>query len=220
MTDPSYTSPQWDRSALLLIDVQNDFIEPDGALPVAGTRELLPAMASVVAAFRSAGRPIVHIVRLYQPHSSDTDLPRRAAVQDGAQIVAPGTRGSQIAPSLLAGKLDLQPDHLLSGRAQVIGPDEIVVYKPRWSAFHRTNLDAWLRERDASTVVVAGCNLPNCPRATLFDASNRDYRTVLVTDATSQGTPERLADLRLIGTHLVTTQHVMNALRARPRGAR
>lgn len=50
-----------------------------------------------------------------------------------------------------------------------------------------------------TTVVVAGCNLPNCPRATLFDASERDFRTVLVTDAVSGVTVERLADLERIG---------------------
>lgn len=51
-------------------------------------------------------------------------------------------------------------------------------------------------------MVVAGCNLPNCPRATLFDASERDYRAVVVEDATSQVTPERLHDLRLIGVNI------------------
>jgi nicotinamidase-related amidase len=57
------------------------------------------------------------------------------------------------------------------------------------------HLDQHLRDRDVTTVVVAGCNLPNCPRATLFDASQRDYRTALVQDATSQVTDERLQDL-------------------------
>jgi nicotinamidase-related amidase len=73
------------------------------------------------------------------------------------------------------------------------------MFKPRWSAFYRTGLDQHLRDRDVTTVVVAGCNLPNCPRATLFDASERDYRAVLVQDATSQVTDERLQDLALIG---------------------
>ena len=84
----------------------------------------------------------------------------------------------------------------------------MILYKPRWSAFHRTRLDDHLRDLDVTTVVVAGCNLPNCPRATLFDASERDYRTVLVTDATSQTTTERLDDLALIGVILAEVDEV------------
>jgi len=46
--------------------------------------------------------------------------------------------------------------------------------------------------------VVAGCDLPNCPRATLFEAGMRDLRTVLVTDAVSRTSDERIADLAAI----------------------
>ena len=69
-----------------------------------------------------------------------------------------------------------------------------------------------LRTARVDTVVVAGCNLPNCPRATLFDASERDYRTVLVADATSQVTAGRLADLELIGTRLRSVDDVVRGL--------
>lgn len=49
---------------------------------------------------------------------------------------------------------------LLAGRLQVVGEREAVVFKPRWSAFHRMALDDWLVELGCDTVVVAGCNLP------------------------------------------------------------
>lgn len=86
------------------------------------------------------------------------------------------------------------------------------MFKPRWSAFYRTELEQHLRERDVSTVVVAGCNLPNCPRATLFDVSERDYRAVLVEDATSQVTPERVHDLTLIGVNIADVTSVEQEL--------
>lgn len=62
-------------------------------------------------------------------------------------------------------------------------------------------------------MVVQGCNLPNCPRATLFDASSLDYRTVLVSDATSQVTDDRLHDLTLIGTHIMTADEVVRGMK-------
>jgi nicotinamidase-related amidase len=192
-----FVAPEWERSALLLIDVQSDFV--DGAWAVSGTAEKLVGMAQLAAAFRAAGRPIVHIVRFYVPGNDDVDLPRRAQILAGQQMAAPGTDGSQIPTVLLPRKVLLEPDLLRAGHFQRIGPQEQIVFKPRWSAFYRTRLDEHLRDHDVNTVVVAGCNLPNCPRATLFDASERDYRAVLVQDATSQVTEERLEDLALIG---------------------
>lgn len=199
-----YTAPDLARSALVLIDVQNDFIS--GAAPVHGTAEVLPTMARLLRAFRSARRPIVHVIRMYVPGGSDADPPRRAAVEAGQQIAAPHTDGAAIPHFLLSHPLDY--DSLLAGGIQHADPNEVVMFKPRWSAFYRTSLDEHLRDLAVNTVVVAGCNLPNCPRATLFDASERDYRAALVTDATSQVTPERVADLALIGVATLTTSDV------------
>jgi nicotinamidase-related amidase len=209
MTD--HLSPHWDRAALLVIDVQHDFLD-GGAATVPGTSAVLPALESLVAAFRRIGRPIVHVIRLYEPGGSDVDLPRRAAVEAGARLVAPGTPGAAIPSGLLPGPVSLDEATLLSGRPQDVGPREVVFFKPRWSAFHRTSLEVWLRSAGCDTVVVAGCNLPNCPRATLFDASERDLRTVLAEDAVSQVTEERLADLRLIGVGTYRVDQIARAL--------
>jgi nicotinamidase-related amidase len=75
---------------------------------------------------------------------------------------------------------------LLSGDFQEIGPLEWVMYKPRWGAFFATGLEAHLRSHGVTTVVVSGCNYPNCPRATLYEASERDFRSVLISDAVSR----------------------------------
>lgn len=209
-----YTAPHFARSALLIIDVQNDFI--DGAMPVAGTQRLLARLAELAGGFRAAGRPIAHVIRLYQPGSSDVDAIRRASIEAGAGVVAPGSPGADIPAILLPGHrgITLDPDRLLCGQPQQLSAREAVVYKPRWSAFYRTGLETWLHSHEVDTVVVAGCSLPNCPRATLFDASERDLRAVLVTDTVSQSTPERLADFRLIGVNLLTAEQVVAALMA------
>ncbi|MFM9378463.1 cysteine hydrolase family protein [Gordonia sp. VNK21] len=200
---PDYLSPDYTRSALLMIDVQNDFVFGDGAIP--GTEERLPAMAALLSEFRDTDLPIVHVVRAYKPGESDVDLVRRAAIEAGAQMVAPDSPGADIPEALLPNAVTLDWPLLRSGEAQHLTQNEVVLYKPRWSAFYRTKLDDLLHYWEVNTVVVAGCNLPNCPRATLFDASERDYRAVLVTDATSQVTPERLSDLELIGVNISAT---------------
>jgi nicotinamidase-related amidase len=203
-----YVRPRWDTSALVVIDFQQDFLD-GGTAAVPGTTAVVPAVSSLAEAFRNAGRPIVHVIRLYPPGSSDIDPPRRDSIETGAKVVAPGTGGSHIAEGVVPPGFRLDPTLLLAGKAQDVGPNEVVIFKPRWSAFHRTELASLLRTWGCDTVVVAGCNLPNCPRATLFDASERDFRAALVHDAVSQTSPERLADLERIGVTLHSTTDVL-----------
>ena len=196
----------------MVIDFQRDFLD-GGASPIPGTSDVAPNVAALAEAFRAAGRPIAHVVRLYEPGGSDVDLLRRQAVEEGARIVAPGSDGSEVAEGVVPVGTRLDPAVLLSGTAQAVGAREVVFFKPRWSAFHRTGLEEWLRQEGCDTVVVAGCNLPNCPRATLFDASERDFRAALAVDAVSQTTEERLADMGRIGVGLHTTAEVIGFLR-------
>jgi nicotinamidase-related amidase len=201
------TAPQFESSALLVIDVQADFLD-GGACTIAGTSERLPRMVELVMAYRSAALPIVHAVRLYD--GDDVDLVRRAAVRAGMQMVRPGSPGAQIAPQLGPNPdLTLDSGALLAGKLQKVSENEVVMWKPRWSAFYRTPLDDHLRRLGVDTVVLTGCNFPNCPRATLFDASERDYRVVVVEDATSRVTPERLADAVALGVHALPTGTVV-----------
>ncbi|GAA1281537.1 hypothetical isochorismatase hydrolase [Planotetraspora silvatica] len=213
MIDPHLT-PNWASSALLTIDVQRDFLSgaPHG---VPGTTELLPAMADLAAAFRRAGRPIVHIVRLYRPDGHDADLVRRSLLASGARIVLPGSAGSALAEPLLPpGAPPLDADLLLSGRPQHLGPQEYALFKPRWGAFHRTPLDEILRGWDVDTLVIAGCNFPNCPRATLIEASERDYRLVLAENAVSRLTSSGCDEIKGLGVTLAATDAIAAALDA------
>jgi nicotinamidase-related amidase len=201
----------FDRAALLVVDMQFDFI--DGAMTVPGTAWVVPAVAEVAGAFRRAGQPVVHVIRYYPPGGSDVDSVRRSVIESGARIAAPGTPGSLIPGELTGGGVvDLDHVGLLRGEMQDLGAGQVVLYKPRWSAFHRTRLHQWLTAAGVDSVVVAGCNLANCPRATLFDASAYDYRTGIVVDAVSGTTGERLDDLTLIGVNLLTTGQVVAAL--------
>ena len=211
MTDP-YLAPDLRSAALLTIDVQQDTLDGQ-PFEIPGTSAALPQVRRLAEAFRRAGRPIVHVVRLYLPDGSNVDLCRRRAVAEGARLVLAGSPGAELAPGILpdpAPRLD--PDLLLGGGIQRAGPGEVIIYKPRWGAFYRTPLEAHLRTLGVSTLVVAGCNFPNCPRASLYEASERDFRLVLVEDAIS-GLYERGRDEVLrIGVVPMTTDRLVAAL--------
>jgi nicotinamidase-related amidase len=189
-----YTRPNPDRAALLTIDVQNDFTRPDAPATIEGTMAALPQMERLVDAFRYTDAPIVHVLRLYRADGSNVDACRRGVIEDGTRIVQPGTNGAELVEELKPGpEVNADPYRLLDGAFQSVGEREWFVYKPRWSAFFRTGLDQFLEERDVDTIVVCGCNFPNCPRTTVYGASARDYRIVFVPEATS-GTYERGLD--------------------------
>ncbi|MCI2420605.1 cysteine hydrolase [Saccharopolyspora sp. K220] len=207
-----HTRPEFDRSALLTIDMQRDFLSesPHG---IPGTTKVLPAVRRLVRAFRDAGSPIVHVVRLYLPDASNVDVCRRSLVAAGAEIVRPHSTGSLLADGLAPeGAPPLAADALLAGTVQAIGPHEHVLYKPRWGAFYRTQLEQHLLARGVTTLVVTGANYPNCPRAAIIGASERDFRVVAVDDALSQWTDNATAELAGIGVVPLSTVDVIASL--------
>jgi nicotinamidase-related amidase len=213
--DP-HLAPRWTTSALITIDVQRDFLS-DGPYAIPGTTEVLPALAELTAAFRTAGRPIVHIVRLYPAVGGDVDRVRRTLIEGGAEFVRPGSPGRLIAPELLpAGAPELDDDLLLKGEPQPLGPAEFAVYKPRWGTFYRTPLAELLGALGVDTVVFGGCNLPNCPRASIIEAHERDFRVVLATDATSQAGDQGLREIAGIGTVLMSASEIGDAVLSPP----
>lgn len=211
MSDP-YTSPDFASVALISIDTQRDVLD-GGPLEIAGTSAALDAMHALVEAFRGAGRPIVHIVRLYRRDGANVDLCRRRGVEEGAPVLAPGAPGSQLAPPLLpAPDLSLDDELLLAGGVQALGPEESVVYKPRWGAFYETPLEEHLRERGVTTLVFCGCNFPNCPRTSIYEASERDFRVVLARDAVSGLYERGEKELAGIGVHLADATELVEWL--------
>lgn len=180
-----FTRPQFEKAALVTIDAQADVLDGQ-PLEVAGSSAALPAIRDVAEAFRAAGRPIVHVVRLYRPDGSNVDACRRAAVMAGWQALAPGRPGTELAPGLQAEDgAALDCELLLDGGIQHVSELEAVIYKPRWGAFFQTPLHGHLQQLGVSTLVFCGFNFPNCPRTSIYEASERDYRIVLVSDAVS-----------------------------------
>ncbi|MGC2385745.1 MAG: isochorismatase family cysteine hydrolase, partial [Nitrososphaeraceae archaeon] len=185
MNDDHYTRPDRKHSALIIIDVQRDFTLKDSAAEIPGTFHATQYIKPLVQVYRKLRHPVIHVVRLYCADGSNVDLCRKKDIENGKQIVMPGNDGAELMDELKpSSSIRLKSDLLLSGSLQQIGPMEWIMYKPRWGAFYNTLLEKHLRDLGVNTVVVCGCNFPNCPRTTIYEASERDFRAVLVKDST------------------------------------
>jgi nicotinamidase-related amidase len=211
--DP-YTSPDFSSAALITIDTQRDVLD-GGALEIPGTSAVLPQMSVLLSCFRGLRAPIVHIVRLYRPDGSNADLCRRGMLERGAPILHPGVEGTQLAEELLPeARVRLDDELLLTGGVQALGSREVVIYKPRWGAFYCTPLEEHLREREVNTLVFCGCNFPNCPRTSIYEASERDYRVVVASDAVSGLYERGERELEKIGVRLMSSDELVESMRA------
>jgi nicotinamidase-related amidase len=218
--DMTYTTPNLQKSALITIDTQCDVAIPGAAYEIPGTMDVTPKMTSLLMTYRQIDLPIIHIVRLYRADGSNVDICRRRLIEEGESILAPNSDGAELVATLKPNrKVRLDARLLLRGEIQAWSKREVVIYKPRWSAFYQTPLDRYLRSFDIDTLVICGCNFPNCPRATIYEASARDYRLVVVADAVSGIYTRAKKELRNIGVKVWTTDKVVKKLESNCRSA-
>lgn len=182
--------------ALLIIDMQNDFVLPGGPVHVAGAASTIPAIKSMLEAFRTNEHPVFHITREYRPDGSDVEKLRQKDFLKHQAFVLPGTKGSEIVDQL----------------API--PGDYRVIKNRFSGFMFTELDLMLRRLNISHLVVTGTQLPNCVRATVFDALCLDYDVTLITDGCSAQTSEiaraNITDMANVGVRCVGSEQFIN----------
>jgi len=210
-----FTAPEWSISALITIDTQRDTLDGQ-PFDIPGTSTILPRMTALLQAYRNAKKPIIHMVRIYKSDGANVDLCRKELVKQGAALVLAGSSGSQLAPDLLPRVgMELDTDLLLSGGIQTLESREVVIYKPRWGAFYNTLLEQHLRAEGISTLVFSGCNFPNCPRTSIYEASERDFRLVLVEDAISGLYDQGGREMPNIGVELLSTSEVIDAVKGR-----
>jgi len=201
-----YTYPQKLSSALITIDVQNDFTLINAPAKIRGTYKKVPQILQLLNTFRTVKCPIIHVIRLYLPDGSNVDACRKEMIENNIEIVAPGTTGAELLDELKPNKsIRLATERLLQGEFQLLGNQEWAMYKPRWDAFYQTSLESHIHTLGVDTLVFCGCNFPNCPRASIYGASMRDFRIVLVTDAVSGIYEKGLEELQNIHVSLMTT---------------
>ncbi|XP_057735329.1 probable inactive nicotinamidase At3g16190 isoform X2 [Arachis stenosperma] len=164
----------WNRTALLVIDMQRDFIENEGPMLVKGGKEIVPNVIKAVQVARQRGILIVWVVREHDPLGRDVELFRRHLYSTGE--VGPTSKGSPGA-------------ELVDGL--VIREGDYKLVKTRFSAFFATHLHSVLQGAGINNLVITGVQTPNCIRQTVYDAVALDYQPVtVIVDATAAATPD------------------------------
>ncbi|UNK16199.1 cysteine hydrolase [Paenibacillus sp. N3/727] len=205
-----YTKPNFYKCAVITIDTQNDFSLPGAIAEIQGTNEVLPQMKVILEASRRKQIPIIHVIRLYKEDGSNVDMCRREMVESGAEIVRPCSTGADLVGSIKPTHAkNLNCEELLKGTIQLIANSEWAIYKPRWGAFYQTNLEKFLREKEIDTLIFIGCNFPNCPRTSIYQASERDFKVVMVEDAISGIYRKGIDEVMNIGVNIYTTDQLI-----------
>jgi len=88
----AYTTANFENSALIIIDVQNDFTLDGAPVQIPGTTEVIPNIVRLLKTYRQFALPIIHIMRIYFPDGSNADFCRKALFEQGASIVLPNSR--------------------------------------------------------------------------------------------------------------------------------
>ncbi|MFB7812589.1 cysteine hydrolase family protein [Paenibacillus chitinolyticus] len=208
-----YIQPNLVTAALLTIDTQNDFSLPGAPAEIPGTSEVLPVMGRLLEQCRAHGIPVIHVIRIYERDGSNADLCRKAMIKAGAAIAAPGTWGADLADAIKPPHAEeLRFEALLGGEIQAIGEREWVIYKSRWGAFYNTQLEDFLKERGIDTLIFTGCNFPNCPRTSMYEASERDFKVIMVEDAISGVYEKGKEEIRNIGISIYDSASLIRDL--------
>ena len=185
------------KPALLIIDMQNDFVREGKPLKVAGAPAVIPKIQIVLGEFRKRSLPVIHVLRVHRADGSDVEIIRKERFRTQPFAVA-GTAGAAVID-------ELEPRN-----------GEIVLEKTRMSAFIGTELDLVLRTLGVSTLFVCGIQTPNCIRTTVFDGIAYNYPVVLIDDATGAASEEvhraNIRDMQNIGVRIVKAAEIPGIL--------
>ncbi|UOM33133.1 cysteine hydrolase family protein [Acuticoccus sp. I52.16.1] len=186
VAEPSPLAFDTPRSALVVIDMQRDFLEPGGFGETLGNDVSLLAAAvgpcrTALTAARAAGMLVIHTREGHRPDLSDAPP---AKVERGAPSKRIGDSGP-MGRILIRG----EPGHDIVD-ALAPAPGEVVLDKPGKGAFHQTDLAQILVNRGIDTLFVAGVTTEVCVHTTIREGNDRGYRCVALGDACASYFPE------------------------------
>jgi nicotinamidase-related amidase len=172
-------------TALVIIDMQRDFIEPGGFGESLGNdvsllAGIVPATVALLALARDAGCLVVHTRESHAADLSDCPLAKRMRGAPDARIGDLGPMGR----ILVRG----EPGNAIIDALAPVG-DELVIDKPGKGAFYATGLDETLRARGVTHLIFAGVTTEVCVQTSMREANDRGYECLLVEDATASCFP-------------------------------
>ncbi|MFE2422033.1 cysteine hydrolase family protein [Streptomyces hokutonensis] len=183
-------------TALIVVDMQNDFCSPDGWLASIGVdvtpaRAPIPVIAGLLPPLRAAGVPVIWL--------NWGNRPDRANLPPGVlHVYDPDGTGGGIGAPLPRGRVLEQGSPSAAIVAELETADgDLHVSKYRMSGFQDTELDSVLRNLRVDTLLFAGVNADQCVLATLMDAANLGYDVVMVEDAVATTSPAYCMDATL-----------------------
>jgi nicotinamidase-related amidase len=155
-----------ERAALINVDMQNLFVEgywpsaPDGLV-------VLDRINRLAAVCRQAGILVIHASHVLRPDLSNIGVLGEVVPQVRDGIITKGSESAALHKGL------------------VIGPDDVLLEKPRFGAFHGTDLEMILRTRRIDTVIISGIATNVCCETTAREAMVRDFRVLFLSDGTA-----------------------------------
>ena len=188
---PGPISLDLERTALVVVDMQNAFASPGGMLDLAGidvrpARDAVANARLVCEAARSAGLPVIYLTIGYPPDQSTAGGPDSPNPQKELALCLMRERPELRGKLLTFGTWDFQIVDELTPK-----PQDTVIVKSRYSGFHGTDLDSVLRSRGIRNLLMVGIASNVCVESTIRDAYFLEYWPVLVADATMPaGSPE------------------------------
>ena len=172
--------------ALVVIDMQRDFVEPGGFGASLGNdvsllQAIIPTTLRLMSGFRAAGLPVIHTRECHRPDLSDLPDAKRNRGNPALCIGDPGPMGR----ILIAGEpgADIIPELAPM-------PGELVIDKPGKGAFHGTDFGSHLQRLGLQQLVFAGVTTEVCVQTTMREANDRGYDGLIATDATESYFPD------------------------------
>jgi len=184
--EPAPVSIELDHTALLIIDMQRDFLEPGGFGAALGNdvsllRAAVEPCRAVLAAARKAGITVIHTREGHRPDLSDAP---RLKVERGDPALRIGAAGP-MGRILVRG----EPGHDIIPELYPV-PGEPVIDKPGKGAFCQTDLEFKLRNRGIETLLVCGVTTEVCVNTTVREANDRGFRCIVLSDCCASYFPE------------------------------
>ncbi len=196
--DPYPFTFERDHTALLIIDMQRDFVQPGGFGETLGNdvmqlRAVIPPLQAVLAATRAAGITVIHTREGHLPDLSDCPPAKLNRGDPSLRIGDPGPNGR----ILIRGEYG---HDIIDELAPL--PGELVIDKPGKGSFYATGLHETLQAQGISSLIVTGVTTEVCVHTTVREANDRGYECLVLADCVGSYFP----DFQRVGLQMVIAQ--------------